>query len=122
MRAPLTSTESRVGSTQAPSTAVVPLTRPRPASISVSQVRRLPSPAEARTFCKRTCSASGAKPSGGRGDIVLIEQIGVREIVTQRRQLAQVVQSQPLQEVGRGPVEDRTGLGLTADLGHQTAG
>src|SRR3954447_2555787 len=116
MRAPSTSTVSRVGPTRAPSSPVVALTRTRPASISVSQVRRLPSPAEARTFCKRTCSAPGAKPSGGRGDIVLIEQIGVREIVAQRRQFAQVVQPQPLQEVGRRPVEDRTGLGLTADL------
>src|SRR5919109_4576338 len=45
---------SEDGSAPVPSDATEPLTRTRPAAISSSQARRLPSPAWARIFCSRS--------------------------------------------------------------------
>ena len=68
MRAPSTSMASTSGSARVPSVATSPLTVTRPAAISSSHARRLPSPAWASTFCSRSPvvghPGSGSDPGG----------------------------------------------------------
>ena len=59
------STSALSGSIRRPSTATSPSTRTRSSAIRSSQTRRLPMPARASTFCRRTPSASGADAATG---------------------------------------------------------
>src|SRR5256885_15694854 len=99
------------GSTLSPSVAVCPSTVTRPAAMSSSQARREPTPAAARTFCRRSSVV-------GIGDLVRVVGQERRE----RRQFLDAVQAELLQEQGRGAVQERAALRLAAALLDKAAG
>src|SRR6516225_11102363 len=112
-----------VGSTRRPSAATAPSTRTRPSAMSVSQRRRDPYPARARTFCSR--SPSGGGPSnwlalrqltGERPRLLLpLEELG------DGRQLVHGAQAEAVQEqLGRAE-EHRLAGALGAALGLDVA-
>src|SRR5271166_1080585 len=104
---PSTVTATVAGSMRWPRWATSPSTRTRPWSISSSHTRRLPKPARARTFCRRSPPGSSGRVGGEAtiGPEVVLElsgHLGTREEVLDRGQLLDPVQPEALQEeVGR---------------------
>src|SRR3954471_13768329 len=96
------------GSTRRPSTATSPFTVTRPSAISSSHTRRLPYPATARTFWRRSPSPSGTVGGGHDAQTVLqrLHHVSARHELGQRRQVGEGVESQPLEEQRRGAPED----------------
>src|SRR5688572_13692760 len=98
MRDPSTLMTAVAGSTRVPSVRTTwPSTSTRPAAISASLARRLPTPAAASTFCSRT-------PSSGILGVTFLDGVGVGQVRRQRRQLVDRGHAEALQEVGRGAV------------------
>src|SRR5215475_14466461 len=133
-----------LGSTRAPNLRTTsPSTSTRPAPIISSQLRRLPTPAAASTFCSRTppgtslsesrwpgsmpqsSSSSSKAPrrvsrrAGMTAVLFVVELIG-----QERRELGQLVQArqaQALEEVRGRAEQDRSGLVIGARLFDQAA-
>src|SRR5580692_3085085 len=152
MRFPSTLITWCSGSTRAPNRRTVcPSTSTRPAPISSSQWRRLPTPAAASTFCSRTppgtsvrssrspprspqsssSSLSCCAPPAGRPRptsrlcprvLIVLDVLDV--LRQERRQVGQLVQArhaQPLKEVAGGAVQDRTGFRVGSRVLRQAA-
>src|SRR4051812_13443285 len=111
------------GSTRRPSSAISPLTVTRPSPIRPSLTRREPTPARARTFCSRSSdSGTGLLLAGDvdlrglvrrghlaraadRKEQTALERLDDRRLrheVGERRQVAQRIDAEPLEEQPRG--------------------
>src|SRR5579859_1729942 len=130
MRFPSTRITWVFGSTRAPNLRTTsPSTSTRPAPIISSQLRRLPTPAAASTFCSRTPPGTSVSESRSPGSIPQSSSsrsrrpsrradmpgiLFVADVIGQeRRELGQVIQAreaESLEEVGRGAEQDRARL------------
>src|SRR5690606_14501498 len=136
---PSTLMTTLAGSTRTPWVRTTwPSTSTRPAAISSSQARRLPTPAEASTFWSRTPRSGsftspvlvmirpvswarwGAGSPSRRVDIV-VDYVGVGQVGRQRRQIVQRRHAQPLEEVRGGAIQRRTGLVIDPGFFDQAA-
>src|SRR5579862_5226954 len=144
MRLPSTLITWRSGSTRAPNLRTIcPSTSTRPSPMSSSACLRLPTPASARTFCRRTppgtsvrlslSSWSSYSSSSGssflalalrwlRPGVLILDVLNI--FGQERRQIREVLeagQAQPLEEVRGGPVQDRARLLVGPGLLDQAA-
>src|SRR3712207_8049919 len=111
IRSPLTMMTAVAGSARSPRRAIRPSTVTLPRAMSVSQARREPTPATARTFCRRSAPSVSAG-LGIAGDLFHV----VRQERGQRGKLGDRVQAEFLQEQGGRLVEVRAGLRLDTAL------
>src|SRR6266498_2970078 len=114
----------RAGSTLAPNLwTTSPSTSTRPAPISSSQRRRLPSPAAARIFCNRMPPAAVVCPAARSASGLLTFDFldVVRQEGRELRQLLQRGQAQTLEEIAGRAIKDGPGLRLGSRLFGQAA-
>src|SRR5437764_13254900 len=105
MRTPSTSMRSISTSALSPSVATRPLTVTRPASISSSQVRRLPSPTPARIFCRRSPSLGGIERVGKQPLFERFHHLRTGDELPEAREVVERREPEPLEELLRRAVQ-----------------
>src|SRR4051812_49085721 len=100
MRTPSTAISSVAASALPPRIATRPLTVTAPDSISSSHVRRLPSPARARIFCRRSLNGVGQQPL-----LELLDHVGPWHELAEARQVVDGVETESFEEQLRRAVQ-----------------